>query len=150
MIASSTTWSGSPAPRPARWCMRQGRERAAPVAPPVHHRHLGMGDPGRTPRARGDARSRPRPGKPSRRRAGSPSGSPRCSRTIPPAACRISASTSFAASGRRARSVIRPTSRESERVEWVPLDRVADAIRGGEIVDGMSLVALLHLLAFST
>jgi 8-oxo-dGTP pyrophosphatase MutT (NUDIX family) len=38
---------------------------------------------------------------------------------------------------------------ESERVEWVPIDRVADAIRGGEIVDGMSLVGLLHLLAFS-
>jgi 8-oxo-dGTP pyrophosphatase MutT (NUDIX family) len=37
---------------------------------------------------------------------------------------------------------------ESERVEWVPVDRVADAIKGGEIVDGMSLVALLHVLAF--
>jgi 8-oxo-dGTP pyrophosphatase MutT (NUDIX family) len=37
---------------------------------------------------------------------------------------------------------------ESERVEWVQLDRVAGAIRGGEIVDGMSLVGLLHLLAF--
>jgi 8-oxo-dGTP pyrophosphatase MutT (NUDIX family) len=37
---------------------------------------------------------------------------------------------------------------ESERVEWVPVDRVADAIRGGEIVDGMSLVGLLHVLAF--
>ena len=38
---------------------------------------------------------------------------------------------------------------ESERVDWVPLDRVADAIKGGEILDGMSLVALLHVLAFS-
>ena len=38
---------------------------------------------------------------------------------------------------------------ESERVEWVPLDKVSDAIREGEIVDGMSLVALLHTLAFS-
>jgi 8-oxo-dGTP pyrophosphatase MutT (NUDIX family) len=37
---------------------------------------------------------------------------------------------------------------ESERVEWLPVDRVADAIRRGEIVDGMSLVALLHVLAF--
>ena len=36
---------------------------------------------------------------------------------------------------------------ESERVEWVPLDRVKAAITGGEIVDGMTLVGLLHVLA---
>ena len=36
---------------------------------------------------------------------------------------------------------------ESERVEWLPVDRVAEAIRQGEIVDGMSLVALLYVLA---
>ncbi len=37
---------------------------------------------------------------------------------------------------------------ESERIEWVPLAVVADALRDGRILDGLSVVALLHLLAF--
>ncbi len=55
----------------------------------------------------------------------------------------------FRASG--AQQVGDPTDpSESERVEWLPLDAVSGAIKGGEIVDGMSLVALLHVLAYST
>ena len=38
---------------------------------------------------------------------------------------------------------------ESERVEWVPLGDVGRLIRSGEIVDGMSLVALLYVLALA-
>lgn len=36
---------------------------------------------------------------------------------------------------------------EAERVEWVPVERLADMIRDGEIVDGLSLVALSVALA---
>ncbi|MGH9070602.1 MAG: NUDIX hydrolase [Acidimicrobiales bacterium] len=36
---------------------------------------------------------------------------------------------------------------ESERIEWVPLAKVADLIREGELVDGPSLVGLLMVLA---
>lgn len=37
---------------------------------------------------------------------------------------------------------------ESERVEWVPAERVRHAIPAGEIPDGMSLTALCWALAF--
>jgi len=37
---------------------------------------------------------------------------------------------------------------ESERIEWVPMAVIADALRDGRILDGLSVVALLHLLAF--
>jgi 8-oxo-dGTP pyrophosphatase MutT (NUDIX family) len=37
---------------------------------------------------------------------------------------------------------------ESERVEWVPVDRVRQAIRDGQIFDGLSLTALLWTFAF--
>lgn len=36
---------------------------------------------------------------------------------------------------------------ESERVEWVPLDRLRDELRAGRVVDGMSLTALCWRLA---
>ena len=37
---------------------------------------------------------------------------------------------------------------EVERVEWVPLDRLAELVRAGQVVDGLSLPALLWVLAF--
>jgi 8-oxo-dGTP pyrophosphatase MutT (NUDIX family) len=37
---------------------------------------------------------------------------------------------------------------EAERIEWVPLATVADELRSGRVLDGMSVVALLHVLAF--
>jgi 8-oxo-dGTP pyrophosphatase MutT (NUDIX family) len=37
---------------------------------------------------------------------------------------------------------------ESERIEWVPVDRVAALARDGEIADGLSLTAVLYALAF--
>jgi 8-oxo-dGTP pyrophosphatase MutT (NUDIX family) len=37
---------------------------------------------------------------------------------------------------------------ESERVEWLTLDRLEDEIRGGRIGDGLSLTALLWWLQF--
>jgi 8-oxo-dGTP pyrophosphatase MutT (NUDIX family) len=37
---------------------------------------------------------------------------------------------------------------EAERIEWVPVDRVAALARAGEIVDGLSLTAVLYALAF--
>ncbi|MBI2705097.1 MAG: NUDIX hydrolase [Actinobacteria bacterium] len=41
-----------------------------------------------------------------------------------------------------------PTDRtESERIEWVPLDRVRTELRAGTIADGFTLTALLWLLA---
>jgi 8-oxo-dGTP pyrophosphatase MutT (NUDIX family) len=36
---------------------------------------------------------------------------------------------------------------ESERIEWVPLATVRAEIRAGRVLDGMTLVALLHVLA---
>jgi 8-oxo-dGTP pyrophosphatase MutT (NUDIX family) len=38
--------------------------------------------------------------------------------------------------------------REAERVEWVPLGRVKELIRGEQIGDGLSLTALLWALTF--
>lgn len=37
---------------------------------------------------------------------------------------------------------------ESERVEWIPVARVREVIRAGQIGDGLSLTALLWCLAF--
>ena len=37
---------------------------------------------------------------------------------------------------------------ESERIEWVPVDRLRDEIDAGRIVDGLSLNGLLYALAF--
>jgi 8-oxo-dGTP pyrophosphatase MutT (NUDIX family) len=37
---------------------------------------------------------------------------------------------------------------ESERVEWVPVDRLRDEIAEGRVPDGFTLVGLLHGLAF--
>jgi 8-oxo-dGTP pyrophosphatase MutT (NUDIX family) len=39
-----------------------------------------------------------------------------------------------------------PDGDEAERVEWVPLDRVRELIRAGEVTDGYSLTALLWFL----
>jgi 8-oxo-dGDP phosphatase len=36
---------------------------------------------------------------------------------------------------------------ESERVEWVPVDRVRELIAAGQVMDGLSLTALLWALA---
>ena len=38
--------------------------------------------------------------------------------------------------------------RESSRIEWVPIARVAEIVRAGEIQDGMSLTGLLWWMAF--
>jgi len=37
---------------------------------------------------------------------------------------------------------------ESDRVEWFPLDEIGGLIERGELLDGPSLVGLLHVLAF--
>jgi 8-oxo-dGTP pyrophosphatase MutT (NUDIX family) len=37
---------------------------------------------------------------------------------------------------------------ESERIEWVPVDRVRALVQGGEVLDGLSLVGLTWWLAF--
>jgi 8-oxo-dGTP pyrophosphatase MutT (NUDIX family) len=37
---------------------------------------------------------------------------------------------------------------ESERVEWVPESAVRDAVRRGEVTDGLSLAGLLWVMAF--
>jgi 8-oxo-dGTP pyrophosphatase MutT (NUDIX family) len=37
---------------------------------------------------------------------------------------------------------------ESERIEWVPVDRVRELVRAGEVADGLSLVGLTWWLAF--
>ena len=37
---------------------------------------------------------------------------------------------------------------ESERIEWVPVDRLVDEIHAGRVQDGLSLTGLLHALAF--
>jgi 8-oxo-dGTP pyrophosphatase MutT (NUDIX family) len=37
---------------------------------------------------------------------------------------------------------------ESERIEWVPLGRLRAAVAAGEVVDGLSLTALLYAMAF--
>ena len=37
---------------------------------------------------------------------------------------------------------------ESERIEWVPVDRLRPEIRAGRVHDGLSLGALLWCLAF--
>jgi 8-oxo-dGTP pyrophosphatase MutT (NUDIX family) len=38
---------------------------------------------------------------------------------------------------------------ESERIDWVPIDRVRELITAGEIADGLSLTTLLWMLAFA-
>ena len=37
---------------------------------------------------------------------------------------------------------------ESERIEWLPIDRLRTEIRAGHVRDGLSLGALLWCLAF--
>jgi 8-oxo-dGTP pyrophosphatase MutT (NUDIX family) len=37
---------------------------------------------------------------------------------------------------------------EAERVEWLPVSRVRELVRGGEVRDGLSLTALVWTLAF--
>jgi 8-oxo-dGTP pyrophosphatase MutT (NUDIX family) len=39
---------------------------------------------------------------------------------------------------------------EAERVEWVPVEQVRSEIQAGRIVDGLTLVGLLHGLAFGS
>ncbi len=146
MIASSTTWSGSPARRPARWCIA----RVAACC--------SCGAIGSSP-IPGVGRSRPGGSNPGRRRAAAaretleetgwqPVGLTPLLSYHPASGLSDQRFHLFAAGD--AVEIGDPTDvSESERVEWVPIDRVADAIRGGEIVDGMSLVGLLHLLAFS-
>jgi 8-oxo-dGTP pyrophosphatase MutT (NUDIX family) len=38
---------------------------------------------------------------------------------------------------------------ESERVEWVGVDHVAEIARGGQMIDGLSLTAVLYAFAFA-
>ncbi len=55
--------------------------------------------------------------------------------------------TAFAADG--AEHVGDPTDpSESERVEWVPVDRLRHLVSRARVVDGLSLTALTHWLAF--
>lgn len=50
---------------------------------------------------------------------------------------------------RGAEYVGEPTDKnETERVEWMPLDDVGGLIARGELLDGPTLVGLLHVLAF--
>ena len=37
---------------------------------------------------------------------------------------------------------------EAERVEWVPIDQVRRIVRDGDMIDGLSLTAVLYALAF--
>ena len=46
----------------------------------------------------------------------------------------------------RATQVERPGSDEAERVEWVPLDRVERIVEENQVLDGLSVIALLHVL----
>lgn len=46
----------------------------------------------------------------------------------------------------RAERVGEVDSDEAERVEWVPLDRVAEIVRRNQVLDGLSVIALLHAL----
>ena len=39
-------------------------------------------------------------------------------------------------------------SSESERIEWVPIDSLRQALRSGEVLDGMSVAPLTYALAF--
>jgi len=51
---------------------------------------------------------------------------------------------------RGAELVGEPTDKnESDRAEWVPLDRIGEFIERGELLDGPTLVGLLHVLAFA-
>ena len=45
-----------------------------------------------------------------------------------------------------ATQVDEPPSDEAERVEWLPLDRVARLVADNQVLDGLSVIALLHLL----
>lgn len=38
---------------------------------------------------------------------------------------------------------------EAERIEWVPVDEVRRIVRDGEMIDGLSLTAVLYALAFA-
>ena len=51
----------------------------------------------------------------------------------------------FTATG--AEEVGRPDPTESERVAWVPLDEVRELVRGNGMVDALSVIAVLQLLA---
>ena len=37
---------------------------------------------------------------------------------------------------------------ESERIEWVAIDELRRIVRGGEMIDGLSLTAVCYALAF--
>ena len=55
--------------------------------------------------------------------------------------------TTFASSG--AERVGEPSDPgESERIEWVQVDRLRELVRTGKITDGLSLTALLFWLSF--
>ena len=41
-----------------------------------------------------------------------------------------------------------PDRTEADRIEWVPLPLVRDAIQRGDVQDGLSFVALCYALAF--
>ena len=105
------------------------RGRAAAVASPLHHRHVGMGDPGRTHRSRRDAARRPRRARRSRKPAGSRRRCDRSCATSRRTGCRIRCSTSSSPTARRT-SASRPIAGESERVEWVARRRAARARAG--------------------
>jgi 8-oxo-dGTP pyrophosphatase MutT (NUDIX family) len=43
-----------------------------------------------------------------------------------------------------------PPSDEAERVEWVPMDRVERIVADNQVLDGLSVIALLHVLRGAT
>ena len=124
------------------------RRRAAAVAPPLHDRHVGLGDPGR-PRRRRRVTDRGRPARdargdrlapgsaaPARRATSRTTGSPTArSTSSPPTAPSTSATRST------------PTRPSGWRGSRGPT--CGSAIDAGQVGDGLSLTALLWVLAHS-
>ena len=140
------------APRGAGARRRRGRgrgrsatRRAAAVSPPLHHRHMGVGNPGWTHRQRRDAGRGGRPGDPRGDRLAPGPLQPSHHATHPNNGQSDLRFHLFLADS--AEPVGPPTDpAESERVEWVPVDAVRRLVAGHEVPDGLSLTALLWWL----
>ena len=126
---------------------RSRSRRAVAVASPLHHRHVGLGDPGRPHRSRRDARSRPRRGRRSRRPAGSRARCARSCATSRRTACRIRCSTSSSPTARRT-SASRPTPASPSASSGSSVAELRRLVQDGQMLDGLSLTAVLYALAF--
>ena len=103
------------------------------MAAPLHHRHLGLGDPCRRETLE-ETGWRPGPLR-------------LLTRYHPSNGATDQVFNLFVADG--ATHVGEPHDPfESERIEWVPVDDVRRLIAGGQVQDGLSLTALLWFLAF--